>query len=159
MTDTSHTPYPAAVQVSEQAHIKVVLSEKDGGILFEFGEHYQFDTVGSLYHTLRDTLSSYMNDKFIMIKYASRIVCMNYPVLVDPDGLVMYLDPLQTVRDPIMEIMRTKKLHLLAVNSRPYFFRAKTKPHDFPPAANASTKRSIITPAPRHLPTGDRNGD
>ena len=123
------------------------------GFRFEFGPGHKFDTAGLFFHTLRDALSGYLDGKFLMVRYASRISCMNYPVIADPQDWRAYFDPYMVVRDPLMHVERTGRIELMSVPSKPFFYRKKTTSSEFKALNDRSDKdsgkRHILIPVAR----------
>lgn len=124
-------------------------------VKFEFGEPYLFPNPNALYYILRASLMDYLSQEegeggevFLLVKFGSRVHCSNFPMIHDPRYFHVYLDPLQTVRDPVMEVNRTRTITLFKFPSRPYFFRPKTEKDQFPPTPPRATykPRSVTVP-------------
>lgn len=105
--------------------IRVEEVDNGGALLLTFDTPYEFESHAHLFQSIRDVLSSYYQGKFLMIKYAARIHCSNMPVIHDPADLVIFIDPLQTVRDPLQDIAHGRPLKLLRLPSQSYYYRKK----------------------------------
>lgn len=112
---------------SEVVLLDIQVEEVDQGnaLLLTFDTPYEFESHAHLFQSIRDVLSSYYHGKFLMVKYAARIHCSNMPVIHDPSDLVIFIDPLQTVRDPLQDIAHGRPLKLLRLPSQSYFYRKK----------------------------------
>lgn len=135
----------------------VVSMPEPNQVKFVFGEPYKFPSPTQLYSTLRDILTEYFRSTaedpderiFLPIKYGSRVYCSNFPMIHDPRDHSVYLDPLQTVRDAVMEVQRTRTLILYKFSSRPYFYRTKTPADQFPPNPPKPVRQARTLSLPR----------
>lgn len=166
--ETSYTPpVPVSVDTREVSRIQVQVSMPGPDqYLFQFAEHYSFPHVGAAFVALREALTDYLRETaglepeekerlFLPIKYASRVVCTNMPMIHNPMDLSVFIDPLQTVRDVVMEINRTKSILLVRYPSRSYYYRAKTPDYAFPSTPGQSagwkgTKQTVTLDKSRY---------
>lgn len=85
-----------------------------------------FQSPSQLFHSVREQLSHYYGDKFLLLRYAARVSHAYWQVVHDAQAYRVWFDPLHTVRDPVREINATRKLTLVCANSDPSYFRTRT---------------------------------
>ncbi len=91
---------------------------------FSVAEGFQFVNTPQLVHSMRAKLQE-VRDSFVMIRYASHVTHDHWRVMHDPQALRVWLDPLQTIRDPVKEINLHSKVTFIQTDSHPGYFRLR----------------------------------
>lgn len=159
--ESSPAPAPVSIDTRDVTSFEVEVSMPEPShYKFTFLKNYIFPSPILLYTTLREVLTEYIRaglddpeeKVFLPLKFASRVLCSNFPVIHNPRDHTIFIDPLQTVRDAVMEVNRTRVIVLEQHPSRPYFYRPKTPADQFPPNPSPQVQRSRTIVAPSHPP-------
>lgn len=113
-----------------------------GSYTFTSPGREQFNSASRLAHSQRNALQAHF-DKFIMLMYVSRIRHDYWRAMLDPTAKTVWLDPLQSVRDPVREINRTGVLTMVSVPSSLYNFRRRSSGKTYDESISASSADGV----------------
>lgn len=158
---SARAPAPVTAEVhsnnsSERQHpptdflAAFVVYKEDAGATFPGSiSHIEFsfkdDTVRPrimnrihLYDAFAEALKDHGDDisaANFAVRYGSQVQLENMPFLHSNVSLVSVFDPLQTMRDPVVELLKNGSIILIAVPSQSYHFKSRA-------AANTSSFRN-----------------
>jgi hypothetical protein len=92
-----------------------------------------------LYDAFAESLREYgdsISSANFAVRYGSQVQLENMPFLHSNVSLVSVFDPLQTMRDPVVELLKNGSIVLIAVPSQSYHFKSRA-------AANTSSFRTV----------------
>lgn len=90
-------------------------------------------------HALRDNVEARAAN--FSVRYGSQVYLENMPFLHSNVTLVSVFDPMQNMRDPVVDLLKNGSIVLIAVPSQSYHFKSRA-------AANTSSFRGVRKPLP-----------
>lgn len=122
-----HFKRPWTAEKLEPAHVLSVVHSAPHAcesFVFECPQGFQFHNTPQLFHSIRASIEG-LYQRFIMLRYASQVWHDHWRTLHDPNMRRVWVDPLQTIRDPVKEMNLTGRITFIRTASHQYHFRLR----------------------------------